>query len=229
MSGGIEPMSVNERLSSTARCPVNTYSRCTSCPGRIRPDKQVLEGHLAVLHARREDRRPGPQRLRQVDAAADHGRARHRVPRRGAARSRRLRRAARAGAPARREQGRARQRRGRRGGDPCAARPLQRARRQLLRRHRGRVRAHPGAHRRGRRLEPGHAARHRHGCAAFAPFRRRRNQVVGRRAPPRGAVPAAAERAGPAAARRADQPPRRRVGRAGWSGTSRTTRAPSSP
>ena len=38
------------------------------------PDKQVLKGHLAVLHARREDRRPGPQRLRQVDAAADHGR-----------------------------------------------------------------------------------------------------------------------------------------------------------
>ena len=36
MSGRIEPMSVNERLSSTARCPANTSSRCTSCPGRIR-------------------------------------------------------------------------------------------------------------------------------------------------------------------------------------------------
>ena len=181
---------------------------------RTHPAGQAgAEGHLAVLHARREDRRARPQRLRQVDAAADHGRARHRVPRRGAARSRRHRRAARAGAPARREQGRARQRRGRRRRDARAARSLQRARRQLLRRDRRRVRAHPGAHRRRRRLESRHAARHSHGRAASTPCRRRRNQALRRRAPPRRALPAAAERARPAAARRADEPPRRRVRR----------------
>ena len=33
------------------------------------------EGHLAELPARRQDRRARPQRLRQVDPAADHGRA----------------------------------------------------------------------------------------------------------------------------------------------------------
>ena len=39
------------------------------------------------------------------------------------------------------------------------------------------------------------------------------DDAVGRRAPPRRALPAAAERAGPAAARRADEPSRRRIGR----------------
>ena len=39
------------------------------------------------------------------------------------------------------------------------------------------------------------------------------DDALGRRAPPRRALPAAPEPAGPAAARRADQPPRRRVGR----------------
>ena len=42
------------------------------------------------------------------------------------------------------------------------------------------------------------------------PEGRRRHQAVGRRAPPRGALPAAARTARPAAARRADQPSRRR-------------------
>ncbi len=41
----------------------------------------------------------------------------------------------------------------------------------------------------------------------------RRERALRRRAPPRGALPAALERARPAAARRAHQPPRRRVGR----------------
>ena len=181
---------------------------------RTHPAQQAgVKGHFAVLHAGREDRRPGPQRLRQVDAAADHGRARHRVSRRGAARAGRHRRAARAGAAARREQGRPRERGGRRRRDARAARSLQRARRQLLRRDRRRVRPHPGAHRRRRRLEPGHTARYSHGRAASTPGRRRRNEIVGRRAAPRGAVPAAPERSRPAAARRAHEPPRRRVGR----------------
>ena len=79
------------------------------------------------------------------------------VPRRGAARARRDRRAARAGAAPRRDQGRARQRRGRRRRAARPARPLQRARRELLRRDRRRVRAPAGPDRRGRRLEPRHA------------------------------------------------------------------------
>ena len=53
--------------------------------------------------------------------------------------------------------------------------------------------------------------------------------AVGRRAAPGRAVPAAAAVARSAAARRADQPPRRRVGRRGWSASSRTIRARSSP
>ena len=126
------------------------------------------EGHLAVLLPRREDRRARPQRLRQVHAAADHGRPGPGVPRRGAARARRHRRHARAGAAARRDQGRARQRRGRRRRDARAARPLQRAGGELLRRDRRRVRAPAGADRRRRRLEPRHPARPGDGRAAPA-------------------------------------------------------------
>ena len=171
------------------------------------------EGHLAQLHAGRQDRRAGPQRLRQVDAAADHGRRRHGVPRRGAARAGGHRRAARAGAAAGPGQGRARQRRGGRRRDPRAAGPLQRAGRELLGRDRRRVRPPPGPHRRRRRLEPRHAARHRDGRAAPAALGRRRHEALRRRAPPRRALPAAAERARPPAARRADEPPRRGVRR----------------
>jgi hypothetical protein len=50
------------------------------------------------------------------------------------------------------------------------------------------------------------------GRAALPARRCRRDQALGRRAPPRRAVPAAARPARPAAARRADQPSRRRVG-----------------
>src|SRR5690348_9672802 len=54
--------------------------------------------HLALVPSRREDRRAGLQRRRQVDAAADHGRARHGVRRAGPARARSDGRSARAGA-----------------------------------------------------------------------------------------------------------------------------------
>ena len=84
--------------------------------------------HHARLLPRREDRRARLQRRGQVDAAADHGRRRSGVPRRGGARARRERRHARAGAGARRVKGRQGQRRGRRRRDQGAARPLQRAR-----------------------------------------------------------------------------------------------------
>ena len=54
--------------------------------------------------------------------------------------------------------------------------------------------------------------RHRHGRAALPAGRRRRHQALGRRAPPRGPVPAAALQPRHAAARRADQPSGRRIG-----------------
>ena len=172
------------------------------------------EGHLAVLLPRREDRRARPQRLRQVDPAADHGRAGHGVPRRGAARARRHRRAARAGAAARRGQGRARQRRGRR--------------------RRGRARCST-ASTSSRRTTPTRPPTSSPACRSeidaadawnldtqldqamdalrLPPRRRRRHEALGRRAPPRRALPAAALRARPAAPRRAHEPPRRRVRR----------------
>ena len=64
---------------------------------------------------------------------------------------------------------------------------------------------------RGRqRLGPRPHAGDRDGRAPAAAGRRRRHQALGRRAPPRGALPGAARAARPAAARRADQPPGRR-------------------
>ena len=56
------------------------------------------------------------------------------------------------------------------------------------------------------------AARPRDGRAAAARGRPRRDDPLGRRAAPRGVVPASALVTRPAAARRADEPPRRRVG-----------------
>ena len=129
------------------------------------------------------------------------------------------RRPARAGAAPRPDQGRHRQRDGRRRRDGDAARALRRGagqvgrpRRRLreARRRAGRARAQDRGR---RRLGPQAHHRDRHGRAAHPGRRRRRHDAVGRRAAPRGAVPAAAERARPAAARRAHQPPRRRVGR----------------
>src|ERR1700751_4172297 len=70
----------------------------TPLPARPRgPDR-----HLAVVPAGRQDRRARLQRSRQVDAAADHGGARHRVWRPGPAGCERDRRVARAGAAPRR-------------------------------------------------------------------------------------------------------------------------------
>ena len=121
---------------------------------------------------------------------------------------------ARAGAPSRREQGRARQRRGRRGRDARAARPLQRAGRQLLRRDGRRVRR-----RRRRSIDAADAwnldtnVEYAMDALRLPPADADVTHALRRRAPPRRAVPPAAGRARPAAARRAHQPPRRRVGR----------------
>ena len=92
-----------------------------------------------------------------------------------------------------------------------AARPVQRAVDELLRRDRGGDGRGAGADRRGRRLEPRHDPRDRDGRAPLSAAGRRRLNALRRRAAPRRAVPAAAPPARPAAARRADQPPRRRV------------------
>ena len=70
-----------------------------------------------------------------------------------------------------------------------------------------------------------------HAMDALAPAagRRRRDEALGWRAATRGAVPAAAAVARPAAARRADQPPRCRVGRLARALPARVHRARSSP
>ena len=109
--------------------------RLQHVPGRqvLRPGPAGARQHLAVVPAGREDRRARAERRRQVDAAADHGRHRGHLERRGAARARRDDRPARAGAGARLGQGRARQRRGRRARDARPARPLQRDQREVRR------------------------------------------------------------------------------------------------
>ena len=176
------------------------------------PDKTVLEQHHAGVLPGREDRRARLQRRGQVDAAADHGRRRPGVPRRGRARPGRDGGDARAGARPRRGQGRQGQRRGRRRRDQGAARPLQRARRQLLRGDRR------GVRRLQAKIDAADAwnldtqLEYAMDALRLPPGRRRGEHPLGRRAPPRRALPAAAARARPAAARRAHQPPRRRVG-----------------
>ena len=97
-------------------------------PGRqvLRPRPPGAGEHLPVVLSRREDRRARPERRRQVDAAADHGRQGGAVLRRRRARAERERRLPRAGAVARSREGRARQRRGRRPRAARHPRPLQR-------------------------------------------------------------------------------------------------------
>ena len=83
-----------------------------------------LEGHLAVVLPRRQDRRDRQQRRGQEHAPADHGRDRQGLWRRGDAGARAQDRVPRAGAPPRSEQGRPRQRRGRGRRDPRAPDPV---------------------------------------------------------------------------------------------------------
>ena len=118
-------------------------------------------------------------------------------------------------------QGRARQRRGRRGAtcgalltrfDEINAAP----RRADGRRRDGEAArgagARAGRHRGRQRLGSGPHRRDRHGRAARSAGRRRRRDAVGRRGAPRRPLPPPAPEARHAAARRADQPPRRRIG-----------------
>ena len=209
-------------------CPPSTSSPPTSSRAAFPPDRQVLSdislsfypgAKIGVLGYNGA----GKSTLLRIMAGT-----RHRVRRPRAAGAERDGRAARAGARARRQQRRARQRRGGRRRDESAARPVQRAVDELLRRDRGRVLASPGADRRSRRLEPRHHARDRDGRAPLPPARRRRRDAVGRRATARGALPAVARPARPAAARRADQPPRRRIRGLARAPSAATIRGPSS-
>ena len=130
--------------------------------------------HPPVVLPGRQDRRARRQRLGQVDAAADHGRHRQGVHRRGLGRRGRPRRLPGAGAAARSEQDRARERHGGRRRQEGAARPLQRDRRQLLRRDRRRDGQAAGRDRRQEPVGPRLPGRPGDGRAALPARRRRR-------------------------------------------------------
>ena len=165
--------------------------------------------HPFVLLPGRQDRRARRQRLRQIDAFAHHGRHRHRVHRRRLGRRGRPRRLPGAGAAARRETERARERHGGGRRQEGAARPLQRDRRQLFRRDRRRDGQAAGPDRFQEPLGPRLAGRSGDGRAALPGRRRRHRQALRRRE-------AAAWRCAGCcstqpdllAARRADQPSR---------------------
>ena len=175
--------------------------------------------HLPLVPARGEDRRARAERRRQVDADAHHGRSRGAVVRRRRAASGGDRRVPAAGAAARRDEGRARQRRGRRARAPRPARPLQRGlgrvrrARRRLRRASCRAVEGAGADRPARRVGPRCRARPRHGRTAPARGRPGRVDALGRGATSGRALPPPALVPRPAPPRRADEPPRRRVGR----------------
>ena len=146
---------------------------------RAPPARQAgAGGHLAVLPPGRQDRRARAERLGQVDPAAHHGRAGHRLPRRRPARARRHRRAARAGAAARPDKDV-------RGNVEDGVREL----RDMLDRFNELAANYSDEtadefarlqdrDRRRRRLEPRHHARDRHGRAAPAARRRRRGHPL---------------------------------------------------
>ncbi len=132
--------------------------------------------HQPVLLPRRQDRRARRQRLGQVDAAADHGRHRQGIRRRGLGRRGRARRLPAAGAAARCGQDRARERHGGRRAAEGDPRPLQRARRELLGRDRGRDDQAAGRDRGQGPVGPRFQGRPGDGRAALPARRRRRER-----------------------------------------------------
>ena len=99
---------------------------------------QGARKHQSVILSGRQDRRARGERLRQVDAAAHHGRSRRRVFRRSLGGGGRLRRLPAAGAAARSKKNRARERHGGGRREESDPRPLQRDRDELFGRDRGR-------------------------------------------------------------------------------------------
>ena len=179
------------------------------------PDREVLKDISLSFLPGREDRRARLQRLRQVVAAGDHGRARQRVPRRRDARAGRLGRPARAGAPPRRVQGRARPtcsrawrapRRARSSASTSLPRTTRTRRPPEFARLQDQIDAADAWNLDGMIEHAMDALRCPPGDAAVGPLSggERRRVALCRLL----LVPAR-----PAAARRADQPPRRRVGR----------------
>ena len=213
----------------SGRCRPDTSSRCTGCPGSSRPDKTVLKditlaflpgakigvlGYngsgkstlLRIMAGRDNDFRgdaelaPGATvGLLEQEPALDPTKDARGNVLDGVAEIARPRRA------------------------------LQRARRQLLRRDRRRVRPPPGADRRRRRLEPRRDDRARHGRPALPPARRRRDH------PLRAASAAASPSAGcsspsPTSSSSTSRPTTSTPSRSnGSSATSPSTRARSSP
>ena len=154
-------------------CPVHLHH---ARPASLLPARpRGPQGHQPLLLPRGQDRRHRRQRLRQVVAAADHGRPGRRLHRRGPPDPRLHRRLPVPGARARPDQGRARQRRRRRRRGQGAGRPVQRGvrrhgrARRRLRQAAGRAGRPAGQDRRRRRLGPRADVRDRHGRAPRCP------------------------------------------------------------
>ena len=202
------------RLCLAARCRARYIFQTYKLAKVYPPDREVLKDISLSFLLGRQDRRARLQRRRQVVAAADHGGPRQRVPRR-----RRSSRPARASACSSRSRRSTQTRTCARTCSTASAhlRALVERFNELAANYSDETadefaRLQERDRRRGR-LEPRRHDRARDGRAALPARRRAGRDALGRRAPPRGALPPAAQPAGPAAARRADQPPRRRVGR----------------
>ena len=201
-------------LSSASRWPANTSSRCTSSSKVYPPDREVLKDISLSFLPGREDRRARLQRLRQVLAAADHGRA-------ATASS-----AATPRSPPGASVGLLEQEPALDETRTCASNVLDGVGhlRALLERFNELAANYSDetADEFARLQDEIDAAdawnldgmiEHAMDALRCPPGDARGRHALGRRAPPRRALPAAAQPARPAAARRADQPPRRRVGR----------------
>ena len=101
--------------------------------GKFHDKKAGPQGHLSLLFLWRQDRRDRSQRLGQELAAAHPGRRRQGLPRRDRAFARLHRRFSRAGAAARSDEDRARDRRGGRAADRRSAEGVRRDQRQVRR------------------------------------------------------------------------------------------------
>ncbi len=193
----------------------------------LRHGQEGLGQRPSVLLPRRQDRRARRQRRRQVDAAAHHGGHRHGIHRRRVRGRGRPRRLPAAGAAARRDAERARQRHAGRRGQAGHPRPLQRTRHELFRRDRGRDDQPAGRDRGPGPVGSRFAGRTGDGSPRLPAGRLGRVKALGRRTPPRRPVQAAARKARDAAARRAHQPPRRRDGELARRASQELPRAPS--